>query len=71
MEILDLETKETLIKIFNSALEKEKEAELYAKKLVDFFIDNGINLEMSQTIHTEEIKHQKIVEQMINLIQKG
>ena len=64
------EEKLGLIRLMESALAKEIEAENNAGKLMEIFKNNGINLELSSKIHDDEIKHQMMVRNIIDLLNK-
>jgi hypothetical protein len=54
--------------IFEDALKQEIAAEKYSAELMEIFKNNGENLEMSAGINQDEIKHQKIVKEILSLL---
>jgi hypothetical protein len=63
-------SKSDFITLFNDALRLEIKAEEYSAKLMEAFKANGLKLELSSEINTEEKKHQNIVKQILTILQK-
>jgi hypothetical protein len=58
------------ITLFKAGLEKEKEAEHYSAKLMEELGSNSKHYEKVREIHSDEIKHQDIVKEIIKILEK-
>lgn len=62
---------QNFISLFQAGLEQEKNAEHYSAKLMKIFGENSKHYNKVQEINSDEKHHEKIVEEIIAILQKA
>jgi len=62
---------QNFISLFQAGWEQEKNAEHYSAKLMEFFAVDTDNYKKAQEINSDEKHHEKIVEEIIEILKNA